>query len=93
MVNSSEIALTSGDDVAEKVEDAADAVANKTVEAAKTGIEKLKDEVGDIVHTAEEVGKEIWDDIKDFFGNKDKKHPNKTDTASSSIPAGKVRLF
>ena len=54
----------------------------------KSGFDKIKEEVGDIVHTAEEVGKEIWEDIKGIFdgkkGKDEQADTNTTGTTSSS---------
>jgi hypothetical protein len=89
------------DDIKESAPKKVDVVQSAADKDSESGIDKLKDEVGDIIHTAEEVGKEIWDDIKELFDGKDKKHPNKTVTAdSASSPSttpttspGPVRLF
>jgi len=52
-----------------------DKAKNKTseaVEQGKTGLEQIGEEFKEIVETAEEVGKEIWDDVKEIFGQGDK---------------------
>lgn len=52
-----------------------DKVKNKTsdaVEHGKTGLEEIGEEFKDIFETAEEVGKEIWEDVEEIFGQGDK---------------------
>lgn len=59
----------------------------KALEDGTSGFDKIKEEVGDIVHTAEEVGKEIWDDIKGIFGGNKGDNDEQADannTASTS---------
>ena len=52
------------------------------MEEAKSGLEAIEEEFMDIVHTAEEVGKEVWEGIKEIFGQGEKggeQHANKTE--------------
>jgi hypothetical protein len=72
-----------------------DKAKNKTSEAVehgKTGLEQIGEEFKEIVETAEEVGKEIWDDVKEIFGQGEKPgvkeaekvvHENKTEEVVS----------
>jgi vacuolar-type H+-ATPase subunit H len=59
-----------------------DKAKNKTheaVEHGKTGLEQIGEEFKDIVDTAEEVGKEIWEDVKEIFGQGDKQGEKEAD--------------
>jgi len=52
-----------------------DKAKNKTSEAVehgKTGLDQIGEEFKEIVETAEEVGKEIWEDVKEIFGQGEK---------------------
>jgi hypothetical protein len=70
-----------GKELAEKAKEGA----SKAVEQGKTGLEKVGEEIGDIVKTAEEVGKEIWEDIVGVFdGGKKGKTADPTPSASGN---------
>jgi len=86
-----------------------DKAKNKTsdaVEHGKTGLEQIGEEFKEIVDTAEEVGKEIWEDVKEIFGQGDNQgekevvHENKTEKVvspkaktNSSVTAHNRRTF
>ena len=59
-----------------------DKAKNKTSEAVehgKTGLDQIGEEFKEIVETAEEVGKEIWEDVKEIFGQGDKQGEKEAD--------------
>jgi uncharacterized coiled-coil DUF342 family protein len=77
-----------GKDLAEKAKEGAE----KAAEDGKTGLDQIGDEIGKVVETAKEVGKEIWEDIKEVFdgGKKEEEKPagdgNKTANAEDTAP-------
>jgi hypothetical protein len=73
-----EISLIFKDNLIEDLEeekeflDDAKNITDNVVKHGKTGLKAIEEELKDIVHTAEEVGKEIWEDIKGIFEGRDK---------------------
>ena len=81
------------DDVEKDPKGFVDKVKNKTsdaVEHGKTGLEEIGEEFKDIVETAEEVGKEIWEDVKEIFGQGDQDATKDNRTEKVISPETKV---
>jgi hypothetical protein len=61
----------------------------KIIEDGKSGFDKIKEEFGDLVETAEEVGKDIWNDIKGIWEHDDKESDNQNGAnATESTASG-----